>query len=217
MDAATARKILAQKEPANLYDAVQPALTDKKLRGELVEGSFAKDETYRYNCARVFSRAIQSRPDLFYPDWDRFAEKIDSPNSFHRSVGAQAIAHLASVDDDCRLDPIFDHYLELLNDSKVMVSRYFLETLPLVYRARPDLQARIIACLLNVDKTKHTPSRKDLLKGDIIRLFDQLFDSLSTKDKKKALSFAKDQLESSSPKARQAAQDFEKKREEEHK
>ena len=214
MDAATTGKILAQKKPADLYDAVQPVLKDEKLRDELVEGSFAKDENYRYNCVRVLFRAIEANPSLFYPYWNRFVEGIDSPNGFHRSVGAQAIAHLTSVDKDCRLDPIFDHYLELLDDSKVMVSHYFLETLPLIYRARPDFQTKIIACLLNFDKTKHPPSRKEMLKADIISAFEQIFDTLSTKDKKKAASFIKDQLQSSSPKARKAAKEFEKKHEE---
>jgi hypothetical protein len=212
MDAATARKILAQKESSNLYDVVQPVLKDIALRGELVAGSFAKDENYRYNCARVLFHAIQSHPDLFYPYWDRFTEAIDSPNAFHRSVGAQAIAHLASVDITHRLDPIFDRYLKLLDDPKVMVSRYFIETLPLIYRARPDLQARIVACLMAIDKTRHTPSQKDLLKGDIIDLFDQLFNILPEKDRKRAVSFTKTQLESSSPKARKAAREFGKKR-----
>jgi len=208
MDAPTARKILTQKEPANLYDAVQPVLKDAKLRDELVEGSFAKNETYRYNCVRVLFRAIESQPGLFYSYWNRFAEGIDSPNGFHRSVGAQAIAHLASVDADCRLDPIFNHYLTLLDDSKVMVSHYFLETIPLIYRARPEFQSKIIACLLGIEKTKHPLSRKDLLKADVIGIFDQLFDTLSEKDKKRASAFARDQLECSSSKTRKAAKEF---------
>ncbi|MBI5841624.1 MAG: hypothetical protein HZB19_16150 [Chloroflexi bacterium] len=213
MDTATARKILTQKEPETLYDAVQPVLKDAKLRGELVEGSFAKNETYRYNCVRVLFRAIEAQPGLFYPYWNRFAEGIDSPNGFHRSVGAQAIAHLASVDADCRLDPIFDHYLTLLDDTKVMVSHYFLETIGLIYQARPDFQSKIIACLLNIEETKHPLSRKDLLKADVINAFDQLFDTLSPKDKKRVIAFAKDQLECSSSKTRKAAKEFGKKRE----
>ena len=127
MNAANAKQILIKKEPANLYDAVLPALKNAELRDLLVGGSFAKDETYRYNCVRVLFRAIEQNPALFYPYWDRFEKMIDSPNGFHRSAAAQAIAYLSSVDTDCRLDMIFDHYLGLLNDSKVMVTHYFIE------------------------------------------------------------------------------------------
>lgn len=211
MDAASARIILVQSEPAELYEVVQPVLKDGKLRDELVEGSFAKNETYRYNCVRVLFRAIRSRPDLFYPYWERFTAGIDSPNGFHRSAGAQALAHLASVDKEGRLDRIFDHYLQLLDDSKVMVSHYFLETLPLIHRARPDLQSKITACLLSIDTTSHPPSRKEMLKADVISNLDQIFDTLPPKEQKKATSFIKGQLQSSSPKARKAAKEFEKK------
>jgi len=211
MDTTTAKQILTQKEPDNLFEVVQPALKDPELRDLLVEGSFDKNETYRYNCVRVFFRAIAARPELFYGYWDHFARGIDSPNGFHRSSSAQAIAHLAIVDKERKLDPIFDHYLKLLDDSKVMVSHYFLETIELIYCARPDLQNKIVACLLNIDKTKHPKSRKDLLKADVIATVDQIFDTLSPKDKKKVSAFVENQLESSSPKTRKAAKEFGKK------
>jgi hypothetical protein len=208
MDSITARKVLTQKEPANLFDAVQPALKDAGLRDLLVEGNFATNEIYRYNCVRVLHRALAQRPDLFYPHWDQFEKMLDSPNSFYRSSASQAIALLSSVDADCRLDRIFGHYLKLLDDEKVMVTRYFLQTIELIYQARPDFQNKIISSLLDIDKTRHLPSRKDLLKGDIISIFDRLFDTLSPQDKRKALAFAEKQLESSSPKTRKAAKEF---------
>ncbi len=211
MDATTARKILTQKGPANLYDAVQPALKDAELRGVLVEGSFAKDETYRYNCVRVLHRALAQQPGLFYSYWDQFEKMIDSPNSFHRSNAAQAIAHLSAADVDCRLDRILNHYLKLLDDDKVMVTDYFLETISVIYRARPDFQNKIIHTLLNIDKTNHTQSRKDMLKADIIIVLDQLFESLSPNDQKKVSAFVEKQIECSSPKARKAAKEFGKK------
>ncbi|OGO29486.1 MAG: hypothetical protein A2W33_09120, partial [Chloroflexi bacterium RBG_16_52_11] len=187
------------------------ALKDAELRDYLVEGSFAKNEIFRYNSARVIYRAIQVGPELFYPYWDRFAGMIDSPNGFHRSVAAQVIALLAAADKDRKLDPIFAHYLDLLNDPKVMVTHYFLEAIGKIYRARPDLQKEIMACLLNMDKTGHLPERRDMLKADIISVFDQLFDSFSPQDQKKASTFVKKQLESSSLKTRKAAKEFEKK------
>jgi len=208
MDIDRARIILRRTNPADLYEAVRPALVSANLRDELVEGSFAKDETYRYNCVRVLYRALEAKPGLFYRFWDRLAAGIDSPNGFHRSIGAQALALLASEDKGKKLDPIFAHYLGLLDDSKVMVSHYFLETLPLIYRARPDFRDRIVACLFGIDKTAHPIGRKDLLKADVIAVFDRIFDTLSAKDKGRALSFAKAQENCTSGKTRKAAKDF---------
>ncbi|MCL4529725.1 MAG: hypothetical protein M1282_09940 [Chloroflexi bacterium] len=208
---ASANQILTRKEPPNLYNVVPLVLKDAELRDFLVENSFAKDETLRYNCVRVLSRALAQHPELFYPYWDRFAKMIDSPNGFHRSAAAQSIARLASVDEDCRLDLIFNHYLGLLDESKVMASHYFLETLGLIYRARPDFRRKIMTCLLSIDDPSHPLERRDLLKADIISIFDQLFEILPASDQKKAAAFDKAQLECESSKTRKAAKEFQKK------
>lgn len=208
MDVATAKKIINQKEPPGLYEIVEPVLHDIELRDRLVEGSFDKNETVRYNCVRILFRALSREPQQFYGYWDRFAEMITSPNGFHRSAAAQAIAYLASVDTDCRLDRVLKPYLALIDDSKVMVSHYFLETLGLIYRARPDLQKRILATLFGIERTNHPLERKELLKADILALFDQLYEMLPVKEQKKAFSFAKVSLHSKSGKTRKAAKAF---------
>jgi len=208
MDIHLAKTILTQKEPAELYDLVQPALEDTDLRDLLVEGCFAKDETYRYNCVRVFFRALEKQPGLFYPYWERFAGMLDHPNGFFRSTAAQAVAFLAAVDKERRLDAILEAYLRILDDDKIMVARYFAQTIHLVAKARPDLREQVMACLLDVDKTHHTEGRKDLLKADLISAFDQLFEGMTESDQGKVLSLVEAQLGSSSPTTRKAAKAF---------
>ncbi len=213
MDITTAKKILTQKEPTRLYDVVGPVLINSELRDALVDAAFDKNETLRYNCVRVMFRAMDQQPKLFYPYWDHFAEMMDSPNGFHRSASAQAIAFLSGADADCRLDKVFTHYLLLLDDPKVMVTSYFIQTLDRMARARPDLQPRIIKAVLSIDKTNHTRDHKELLKADILAVFDRLFDVLSDKDRKQALAFATAALQSTSGKTRKAAKLFVAKRE----
>jgi len=210
MNTTIAKQILVQKEPANLYDVVQPALETVEIRDLLVEGGFAKDETYRYNCVRVLFRAIRQCPELFYPYWDRFEKMVDSPNGFYRSSSAQAIAHLSTVDTNKSLDPIFDHYLALFDDGKIMVTHYFIETIGVIALARHDLQNKIINTLLGIDKTHHSTGHKDLLKADIIGVFDQLFDTLTPSQQKRVLAFVEKGLNSNSAKTRKAAKKFQK-------
>ncbi len=211
MDTQLAKTILIQKEPAKLYDLVEPALENAEIRDLLVDGCFAKDETYRYNCVRVFFRALEKQPALFYPYWERFVEGINSPNGFYRSSSTQAIAFLSAVDEERHLDSILDSYLRMLDDDKVMVARYFVQTLHLIPAARPDLREKVIACLLDVENTRHTESRKSLLKADIISAFDRLFDSSSAQEQKQTLAFAEKELDSESPSTRKAAKAFLKK------
>ena len=200
--------ILSQKEPSELYDLVEPALESTDLRELLVEGCFAKNETYRYNCVRVFFRALAQQPGLFYPYWERFAEGISSPNGFFRSSSTQAIAFLTAVDEEHRLNTILEAYLGMLDDEKVMVARYFVQTIHLIPEARPDLRTKVIACLLDVENTRHTASRKSLLKADIINAFDRLFETMSAQEQKQTLAFAKKELDSESPSTHKAAKAF---------
>jgi hypothetical protein len=211
MDAQLAKTILTQKEPAGLYDLVQPALESAEIRDLLVDGCFAKDETYRYNCVRVFFRALEKEPALFYPYWERFVEGISSPNGFYRSSSTQAIAFLTAVDKEHRLDSILDAYLRILDDDKVMVARYFVQTIHLLPQARPDLREKVIACLLGVENTRHNESRKSLLKADIISAFDRLFKNLSAQEQKDILAFVEKEQGSESPSTRKAAKAFLKK------
>ena len=211
MDAQLAKTILTQKEPEKLYDLVQPALESAEIRDLLVDGCFAKDETYRYNCVRVFFRALEKEPALFYPYWERFVEGIGSPNGFYRSSSTQAIAFLTAVDKEHRLDSILDAYLRILDDDKVMVARYFVQTIHLLPQARPDLREKVIACLLGVENTRHNESRKSLLKADIISAFDRLFKNLSAQEQKDILAFVEKEQGSESPSTRKAAKAFLKK------
>jgi len=208
MDTELAKSILHQKEPSELYDLTQPALENVELRDLLVEGCFAKDETYRYNCVRVFFRALEQQPALFYPYWDRFAGMIASPNGFFRSSAVQTIAFLTAVDDGQSLDAIFEDYLRMLNDEKIIVARYFVQSIHLIPKARPDLKEKIIACLLDVENTRHATSRKSLLKADIIGAFDQLFEVASTQEQKNILVFVGKEQTSESPSTRKAAKAF---------
>lgn len=208
MDAHTAERILMQKEPPRLFDAVRPALQEAELRDFLVEHAFDKDETVRYNCVRVLSRAIDQQPALFYQYWDRFAPMVSSSNGFHRSFAAQCIAMLAPVDRDCKLDAILDAYLRLRDDPKVMVSHYFIETLDRICLARPELQQKVVTALLDINKGKHTQQHKDLLGADVLATLDRLHDRLPADLRKKALLFAKAAAASSSPKTRKAAKTY---------
>jgi hypothetical protein len=208
MDTNLAKTILTQKEPPELYDLVEPALESAELRNVLVEGCFAKNETYRYNCVRVFFRALEKQPGLFYPCWERYAGMVDSPNGFYRSTAAQALAFFAAVDEKRHLDSILDVYLQMLDDEKIMVARYFVQTIHRVAQARPDLREKVIACMLNVENTRHTQSRKSLLKADIISAFDQLFEESSTQEQKEILAFVAKEQDNESPTARKAAKAF---------
>jgi hypothetical protein len=59
---------------------------------------------------------------------------------------------------------------------------------------------------LKIDETHHDPQRRDLVKGDIIKAFDEYFEG--AEDKRKIVEFVKEQLKCDSPKTRKIAAEF---------
>ena len=99
----------------------------------------------------------------------------------------------------------------MLNDEKVMVARYFVQTIHLIPAARPDLREKVIDCLLGIENTQHTENRKRLLKADIINAFEHLFESSSMQEQKEILAFVEKEIDSESPSTRKTAKAFLKK------
>jgi hypothetical protein len=206
LDTGHVQQMLAIKETPNLDDIARSAVADAEILKELLDGVVSKDDTYRYNCFRALLQISENEPLALYPEWDYFVPFLASPNAYHRSVAVQLLARLAQVDSEKRFEAILEPYLAMLDDEKVMVARYLAQNAGRIVKAKPSLQEQITAHLLDVDRTHHTQSRKDLVKADIIQAFHAFF--AESRDKEKILAFVEQQLESSSPKARQAAKAF---------
>jgi hypothetical protein len=204
--AADLYRLLGDKEHPSLEKAMQLALTDGKALKVLLDGVVSKDDAYRYNCFKVLFQISENQPLVLYPEWGYFVELLRSSNAYHRSTALQLVANLTGVDEENRFEDIFDQYFDLLNDEKVMTTRYLARSAGRIARAKPHLQARITEGLLGIDGTHHAPGRKDLIKADIIQSFEEFFEDAG--DKERILAFVEKQLGCSSPKTRKAAKAF---------
>jgi hypothetical protein len=52
---------------------------------------FHKDDTFRYKCFLLLQGRSEKYPDV-YPYWELFVQKLDSTNSYQRSLGLMLIA-----------------------------------------------------------------------------------------------------------------------------
>jgi len=209
--AASVRELLASKQDPDLEGAGRLALSEEQARQEVLAGLVSKDDAYRYNCFRVVYQLSVEQPEVLYPEWDRFLALLDSDNSFHRSTGVRILANLARVDAEGRFEAIFDRCFALLDDAKIITARQFAQHTARIARAKPHLRTEIVERLLAVDGTRHAEGRKDLLKGDVVDALDELFDEAP--DQQRILDFVQQQLSSSSPRTRKAAQAFLKRKE----
>jgi hypothetical protein len=197
-------EMLADKEHPSLEEAMQLAISDERVLKEILAGVMSKDEAFRYNCFKVLRQISEDHPLILYPEWDYFIALLDSSNAYHRSIAVQILANLTSVDAQRRFETIFDRYFDLLDDEKIIVTRYLVQNAGTIARAKPSLQAKIVEILLGIDETHH--KHKDLIKADAIQSFEAFFEDYPSKER--LLEFVEQQLECSSPKTRKAAKAF---------
>lgn len=196
----------------NIKSIAEKALADDKLLSELLDGLMLKNETLRYNCFKVILFISEEHGETLYPKWDFFASLLDSDNAYRRLSGLQIIASLIKVDKDKRFDGIFDKYYSLLADKGTVVAAHAAVNSGKIASARPDLQARITDKLLSIDSI-YAGKQIDLVKGYVIDAFSEYFEEAENKGK--MIEFARNQLDSGSPRTRKKAEQFLSKRDKE--
>jgi hypothetical protein len=183
--------------------AEKVTINGEKALSELLEALKSKDDTERYSSFKTLLRLSEEQPELLYPSWDFLAEMLDSDNAYWRLIAVRLIANLAAVDSENRFERIFDKYYDLLNDS-VIVAGHITANSGKIARAKPGLQTKITARLLNIDKTSQ--KHKDLVKAGAIDSFGEFF--AESNDKEKIMEFVRQQLTGESPKASKKAKEF---------
>jgi len=204
--AADLHEALADKEHSNLEKAMQLALAEGEALRALVDGLVSKEDAYRYNCFEALLQISEDRPYVLYPEWDRFVELMGSGNAFHRSMALRLIANLTGADEEGRFEDLFDEYFGLLDDEKVMVARYLVQSAGQIAKRKPHLREKITEKLFDIDQAHHAEGRKALIKADAVEFFETFFEELP--DKERVLAFVEGMLACSSPKARKAAKAF---------
>jgi hypothetical protein len=91
---------------ADIASVVRRAITDERLRAELLQGLESKNETYRYNCYKVLYIICEEYGKLMYPEWDYLAGHLNSKNTYHKLSALNLIANLTKVDREHRFEQI---------------------------------------------------------------------------------------------------------------
>lgn len=194
------------RKSINVKKVATKALKDKAVLNELLEGVLSKKEKIRFNCFKVLLFISEEHPKVLYPKWDFFATLLDSDNTYLKYIAIYILANLAVDDPKARFDKIFNKYYGLLDDDSVIPPAHVAANSAKIAKAKPKLQTKITNRLLAIDKTRHKPERKDLIKGYIIEAFGQY--SEKAKNKKRMLEFVRAQLNSKSPRTKKKAKEF---------
>lgn len=197
---------------ANIGAICESAVSDTALLQELVEGLDLKvsiksgEETVRYNCYKALMQVSNVRPSLLLPWWDRLADMLRSPNSYHRMASVQLLANLAAADTEGRFETIFDQYYDLLDDESVIVATYVASCSGRIVSTRPELESRVTKRLLGIENTHHAAGRKALIVAGAIETFAEYMEWAG--ETEAIVHFVRRNEGSASPKTRKLARTF---------
>ena len=197
------------EKSVNIESVAKRALDDEKALSELLEGIISKKETIRFNSFKTLLLISEEHPEMLYPKWDFFVELLSSDNTYWKYIAIYIIANLTKIDTKNKFEKIFDKFYHLLNDKSMIPAAHLAGNSGKIAQTKPKLQTKITNKLLSIDKTHHTPERRDLIKSYAIESFSEYFEEAENKDK--IIEFVKQQLNCKSPKTRKIAKDFLKK------
>ena len=134
--------------------------------GFLVQTLNEKDDVLRYNAFLL----LQSYSRLFssvYGYWDVLEQKLESDNSYQRSLGVMLLAENVRWDKEGKFGKVIGKYLGCCSDEKFITARQAIQGLALVLKATDRFDDEIKNGLSNLNLSKYKENQQKLLNKDI--------------------------------------------------
>ncbi|MEA4890365.1 MAG: hypothetical protein VB070_12995 [Clostridiaceae bacterium] len=148
---------------------------------QLVEWLSLKDDSTRYQAFLL----LQNRSIFFsdvYPFWDNLRDKLESDNSYQRSIGLMLIAENVRWDTQNRIEDTLDEYLALLQDEKPITIRQCIQSLGKVALFKPGLNKKIADCLIAFDLLSIKETMRKSILLDILNVLIAIRKELKTSE-----------------------------------
>jgi hypothetical protein len=131
----------------------------------LVETLLEKDDKLRYNAFLLLQAHSQVAPSV-YPYWDVLEKKLDSDNSYQRSLGVMLLAENVRWDKNNRFAEALGKFWVCCNDAKFITARQTIQALGTVMKSTSKHNAAIKQGLLKLKFDQYKENQQSLLKRD---------------------------------------------------
>lgn len=111
--------------------------------------------------------AESEQSNIVYPYLLRLIDLLGNDNSYIRTRALLLISANAKWDIDYLIDENIDDVLVHITDPKPITARQFIQTLPSLAAAKPDLRDDILAALRQADTLRYQLSMRPLVDEDI--------------------------------------------------
>lgn len=126
-----------------------------------------KEDDVRYQAFLLLRERSVVAADVF-PYWQTFLEKLNSGNSYQRSIGLMMISENARWDNEGKTDAALEAYCNGLADEKPITIRQCVQGLKPIVTAHPQLGSAVSARLLALDLTAIKETMRKLVLLDIL-------------------------------------------------
>ena len=192
MTSATLLEQIGRKR-SDKAQAARQVIQDPRLLPEVFRGLEADKAAVRFGCAGVLLAISESQPRLLYPHWDRLAEMTDSPNSILQWTAYRALANLAPVDSEGRMEGFLNRYFAPVPGPAMITAATVIAGGGRIAQAKPHLADVIAAKILGVQRARYkTAECRNVAIGHAIEALEGFFGLL--KKPRPVLQFVRRQL-----------------------
>ncbi|MEL7654894.1 MAG: hypothetical protein AAGU75_03185 [Bacillota bacterium] len=154
------------------YIPTASELTEEDLKS-LISLLDEKNDEIRYQAFLALQSRSQMKADV-YPFWETLAIKLNSDNSYQRSIGIMLIAENMKWDEEDRFAGIAESYLSHCRDEKFITSRQTIQSIQKWIGMKPQYADPVKRTLLGIDINSLKDTQRKLILLDIIGVLAEI-------------------------------------------
>lgn len=132
----------------------------------LIDALNEKDDKLRYNAFLLLQAYSTIQPHV-YGFWDVLEKKLDSDNSYQRSLGVMLIADNVRWDKEGKFAKALGKYMACCNDEKFITARQTIQAIERIVAATDKYNKLLEQGLVNLQFSKYKENQQKLLKKDV--------------------------------------------------
>lgn len=131
--------------------------------------------TARFTAGKALIVTAEKFPERVYPHFDAIAPLLRSESKIMRWTAMLALAPLAEVDADRKIDTVLDAYIAFIHGGNLITAANAVKCLARIARDRPDLLDRVLPSILDVENaTYETPECRRVAIGQTLKAIKEM-------------------------------------------
>lgn len=149
----------------------------------LFEDLKSKDNKIRFAAFEKLQQITEQPVDWVYDKWYELVEKLESKNSFQRSIGLILLANLCKSDSEYKMGEILNNYLGNFDDEKFITSRQCIQNVWKVAISNDKFRVKVLEELENTYfENIHINRHGNLIKQDVVFSLYKVFKVTKNKE-----------------------------------